>query len=154
MNETRPYCREERIAFSRNDLREAGPGNVLSYLLKTNEAEKIEVLDEECGFLGSGGHGLYVALHLAAGIDARELLASHSGPFEDCILQCETIIFVAAIGEPVLRNYLRHLLLNLIGECAELDEMIELLVEMYKRRHEIPTRWSQKGLDEWWEGPW
>lgn len=151
MTETIQYSRAEIITRSRKELKAVGPSKVLSYLLKANEAEKIEALENESGLIGSGGFGLNVTLHLTAGIDAEELLANYTGFFEDSILDCHTVILAASAGEPVLRSYLRHLLTDLVGSYDEVSGMIDVLTEMYKRRRKMPLEWTSEYLDSWWE---
>ncbi len=79
------------------------------------------------------------------------MLARHSEePFEEAVLQLPTVVLAAAIGEHVLRHYLRHVLLNLFGSCDELDGMIDHLIEMWNRRREMPIVCDQEYLDSWW----
>ena len=98
------------------------------------------------------GKPLCVTLHLAAGYDAEELLIyDRTSHLADAILSSHAVILAAAIGEPALRNYLRNLLINLFGYCDELDDMIDVLIEMFKRGQEMPVNSTAEYLDSWWD---
>tara|TARA_R110001592_G_scaffold47387_2_gene150235 strand:+ start:687 stop:1166 length:480 start_codon:yes stop_codon:yes gene_type:complete len=152
MNEPTTCTRDEIIANRRKDLKEAGPSKALSYFLKTNEKEKREVAESDCEFLGGGGLGLNVTLHMAAQKDAEELFNQHNlPPLEDAILECHTVILAAAIGDSALRAYFRHLLVELFDWCDELDGMIDVLTEMHNSRVEMPVDQTPAYLESWWE---
>ena len=151
MNETTKCTRKEIIARNKKLLREAGAAKVLLHMQKRNENERNELDEETLEYMDSCNHGLCVTLHLAAQSDLEELLHDFRNlPFEIAILHCHTLILAAGIGEPVLKHYLRELLAGLFGWCDEIDEMIETLIEMYKRRKEMPVETSQEFLDSWW----
>lgn len=152
MAEAKRRSREENVAYWREYLREAGPGKVLSYLLKTNQDERAELAETNDEYIGFSGLPLCVTLHLAANKDTEELLSQYGqSSFEDAVLQCRTVVLAAAIGEAALRNYLRHLLVDLFGWCDELDGMIDALTEMFKRRRKMPIDSTSECLESWWE---
>lgn len=149
MKKAKP-ARAAIIKHRQNYSNESGPANALAYLVRVNEEEHAEY--EATGELFGGLYSIGVSLHLLASKDAKRLLAEGGErSFEDTVLSGPTVTLTAALGEPVLRNYLRHLLVDLFGWCGQIDGMIDCLVLMHNRRRVMPIEWSTEHLESWWE---
>lgn len=135
-----------------------GPTRLLEYLKERNEEESKLYFGDEIDF------GFNALLNITACQDVDSLpaeiydAAKHADPkhgldLVEAFLFLPGVRLTAAMGEPVLRAYIYHLIEHLgLGWCDERKEMADCFIEMHQRRGgSIACNWTQEKLDRWWD---